>query len=105
MEDEKYNRYKITYDCYLKGLSLEEIAKIRNFTVNTIIEHLKKCEGNGLEVDWSRFIDDSLKEKRVLDAIRKLGLKRLKPIKESLPKDITYEDIKIIMAKNQLEIQ
>jgi ATP-dependent DNA helicase RecQ len=105
VEDEKYNRYKITYDCYLKGLSLEEIAKIRNFTVNTIIEHLKKCEGNGLEVDWSRFIDDSLKEKRVLDAIRKLGLKRLKPIKESLPKDITYEDIKIIMAKNQLEIQ
>ncbi|QAT63240.1 DNA helicase RecQ [Acidilutibacter cellobiosedens] len=103
--DEKHDRYKITYDCYLQGLSLEEIAKRRNFTVNTIIEHLKKCEKDGLKVDWSRFIDDFHKEKRILEAIGKLGLKRLKPIKESLPKDITYEDIKIIMAKNQLKIQ
>lgn len=32
-----------------------------------------------------------------------IQLERLKPIKEILPENISYEDIRIVIAKNQLE--
>lgn len=98
----KTDRYQLTYSCYLEGLSLKEIADKRNFTMGTIVEHLKRCEENGQEVDWSRFIDDPMKEKKILAAIDKVGIKKLKPIKEALPEDISYEDIRIVIAKNRL---
>lgn len=96
------DRYQLTYDCYLEGLSLQEIADKREFTVNTIIKHLEKCHKGGKIVDWSRFIDDSGKEEKVLKAIEQVGLERLKPIKEILPEDISYEDIRIIIINNGL---
>ena len=97
------DRYELTYGCYLEGLSLEEISQKRNFTKNTIIEHLAKSQEQGKAVDWLRFIDDPSKEEKILSVINQLGLEKLKPIKEALPEDITYEDIKIIIAKNELK--
>jgi len=98
----KIDKYQLTYSCYLEGLSLKEIADKRNFTMGTIVEHLKKCEENGQEVDWSRFIDDPMKEKKILAAIDEVGTEKLKPIKEALSQDISYEDIRIVIAKNRL---
>ena len=97
------DRYQLTYDCYLEGLSLKEIANKRGYTINTIIKHLEKCEKNGQTVDWSRFIDEPGKEEKILVAINKVGLERLKPIKEILPEEISYEDIRIIILKNGLK--
>lgn len=102
IERESKDRYELTYDCYLEGLSLGQIAKKRDFTPNTIIKHLEKCEERGNRVDWSRFIDDPNKEKKILSAIDEIGLERLRPIKEALPEEISYEDIKIVIIKNKL---
>lgn len=96
------DRYQQTYELYEKNMTLKEIAENRNFTVNTIIEHLSKCEKKGQTVDWSRFLDNPEKEKNILKAINEIGLEKLKPIKEILPEDISYEDIKIVIAKNEL---
>ncbi len=101
-QDSTEDRYIATYKCYLEGLSLEEIAKKRNFTINTIIEHLIKCDKNGRLIDWSIFFDDSSKEEKILDAIEKVGLEKLKPIKELVPEEISYEDIRLVIAKNGL---
>ena len=95
------NRYKNTYDYYLEGLPLEEIAVKRNLTVGTILRHLEKCHRNGQVVDWSRFID-STKEEKILAVIEEIGIERLKPIKEALPEDISYEDIRITIIKNKI---
>ena len=97
------SRYQLTYDCYLEGLSLMEIADKRGFTINTIIRHLERCEENGQRVDWLRFIDDPTKEERILAAIDEVGLERLKPIKEILPEEISYEDIRVVIIKNGLK--
>lgn len=102
-KENKADKYELTYDYYLRGLSLEEISNYRKFTVSTIIEHLKKCAKNGHSVDWSRFIDDPLKEEKIIDVIKKKGLERLKPIKDSLPEEISYDDIKLAIVKNGLE--
>lgn len=97
------DRYQLTYECYAEGLSLYEIADRRGYTVNTIIKHLGKCEEIGHDIDWSRFIDDPTKEEKILEAIDEVGLERLKSIKELLPDDISYEDIRITIIKNGLK--
>jgi ATP-dependent DNA helicase RecQ len=38
------------------------------------------------------------KYEQIATACRRLGTARLKPIKEALPSDITYEEIKLIAA-------
>lgn len=95
------DRYMQTYELYKQNLSLKEIAEKRALTINTIIEHLSKCAEKGQPVDWSRFIDDQNKEEKILFAINKIGYERLKPLKDMLPEDISYEDIRIVIAKNE----
>lgn len=97
------DRYQLTYDCYLEDISLRAISEKRNFTMNTIIEHLSKCEEQGQTVDWSKFLDDPIKEDKILKAINQVGLEKLKPIKDLLPEDITYEDIRLVIVKNGLK--
>ncbi|WP_026895295.1 DNA helicase RecQ [Clostridiisalibacter paucivorans] len=102
-EDFNEDRYDLTYQSYLKGMSLEEIANNRNFSQPTIINHLKKCEERGYDLDWSRFIEDEGKEKKILDIIDRIGLEKLKPIKDKLPENITYNDIRLVIYKNKLQ--
>ena len=97
------DRYELTYSCYEEGLTLEEIAVKREFGKNTILKHLKRCEETGKSVDWDKFINDSSKEEKILKAIQQEGVERLKPIKDALPDDITYDDIHVIIYKNQLK--
>ncbi|MGI6423919.1 MAG: DNA helicase RecQ [Tepidanaerobacteraceae bacterium] len=97
-EDTETNRYEQTYNFYLKGLSLKEIALERNLTQNTIINHLSRCEKQGKTIDWSRFIEPE-KEEQIIEMIEKVGNEKLKPIKEALPQDITYEDIRLVLCK------
>ena len=54
-------------------------------------------------MDWSRYIDDPIKEEIILVAINKAGLEKLKPIKELLPENITYEEIRLVIVKNELK--
>ena len=93
------DRYQETYNLYLEGLSIDEIAKKRDFTIGTIIKHLEKCQERGQEVDWSKFRIEEDKESKVIEAINKVGPDYLKPIKELVPENISYDDIKIVIAK------
>lgn len=95
-------RYNTTYELYEENLDLDTISKLRGYTKNTVIEHLSQCNKTGLEVDWSKFIDEPLKEESILSAINTAGLEKLKAIKELLPDDISYEDIKLVIEKNGL---
>lgn len=94
------DRYQSTYQAYLEVDTLEEIADKRNFTVSTIIEHLSKCQENGQAIDWSKFIISREVEENILDLIKKLGIEKLKPIKDELPEDIGYDHIKLVIMKN-----
>jgi len=98
LQNTNIDRYEQTYNCYLKGFSLKEIAQQRNLAENTIINHLGRCEKEGKTIDWSRFIDPE-KENKILGVIEKVGKERLKPIKEALPGEISYEDIRLVICK------
>ena len=45
----------------------------------------------------------SEKEEKIMKVINEVGLEKLKAIKELLPEDISYEDIKLVITKNELK--
>lgn len=95
------NTYELTYDYYLQGNSLKEIAKERNLTEETILKHLMKLDEDGMNINWDKFICNKEKEEKILEAIKKVGNEKLRPIKECLSDDITYTDIKLVLIKNK----
>ena len=95
------DRYEMTYNLYRQGLSLKEIASKRKFTEVTIIRHLGRCYENGRAIEWERFLEPNV-EVKVLSAIKEVGHKQLKPIKENLPEEISYLDIQLVLAKHGL---
>lgn len=96
------DRYILTHEEYLKGLSLSEIAESRGFTQSTIVEHLRKVEEMGKLIEWQRFLPLE-SEEEIIKSISKLGLESLKAIKEDLGDNFSYEDIKITIYKNEFK--
>ncbi len=86
-----------THQLYLKGLPPREIAKQRNLASKTINEHLVKLSESGESIDLIQFVPPSQKE-IVLSAIKKVGTERLRPIKELIPDEITYETIRFVVS-------
>jgi len=93
--------FEKTYESFIQGQPLDEIAAERGLTLSTIISHLMRCDQQGKTVDWSDFVDAE-KETQILDAIESVGLDALKPIKLALPDTCSYNDIKIVIHKNSL---
>ncbi|HHV26161.1 DNA helicase RecQ [Anaerosalibacter bizertensis] len=94
----KIKSHEISYNLYIEGKSIEEIAKERNLVEETIFNHLVKCQNEGKKVDWSNMVDESI-EKQVLEVVDEVGSSYLKPIKEKLPDSISYLDIKKVLYK------
>ena len=87
----------VTYNLFMEGKSPLEISNIRDLTLNTIQNHLIACFENGLPIDLSNYINLDAKD-LVFDAIRECGTDKLKPIKEALPSNISYFDIKYFLV-------
>lgn len=96
----KEDTRSISYNLYIEGKSLKEIADIRGFSIVTIEEHLIYCAKLGYDINYDDFIIPE-HEKLIIDAYNKIGGDKLKPIKESLPPEITYTEIKFAICKNK----
>lgn len=81
-----------------EGKSLEDISRERNLSLSTLENHLIRCCGEGYPVEWDRLIPSG-QEEMVLQAYRKVGGARLKPIKEVLPDTVSYTTIRAVLAK------
>ncbi len=82
------NSHLETYEMYKQGIDLNEIAKERNLSRQTIENHLIRCYEDGMEVDWKSFVPaeyESLIETAVQNADG-----GLKSIKEQLPNEVSY---------------
>ena len=94
---EKENTRKISYDLYIEGKSIDDIVNIRKLTKQTIQGHLLDCFKEGMEIDLEKEINVKYKD-QILDAIKKYGTKKLKPLKDVLPDEVSYLDIKYYIA-------
>jgi ATP-dependent DNA helicase RecQ len=94
---------KISADYYAKGFDVEKIAKIRNLGARTIMDHLIDWYAAGGNLKTEDFISEH-EETQIISAMEKIGKgDRLKPIKEILPAEISYEAIKLVLAKKERE--
>uniref|UniRef100_UPI0028A2A20E helix-turn-helix domain-containing protein n=1 Tax=Bacillus luti TaxID=2026191 RepID=UPI0028A2A20E len=82
------NSHLETYELYKQGIDLNEIAKERGLSRQTIENHLIRSFEDGMEVDWNSFVPteyESLIENAVQNAEG-----GLKSIKEQLPGEVSY---------------
>lgn len=93
--------HKVTYELYLTGKSLDEIAEQRDLSRMTIENHLVKCAEEGMKIKYTDFIPQKY-EGQINEAIKQCGVALLKPIKECLPEAVTYTAIKFALLKQRL---
>ena len=96
----KVNTVDETYALYEQGLTVEEICAQRGLTEITVEGHLASCILEGRAFDVSRFVaaHDRAEIER---AAARLGTARLKPLREALPRHITYRMIRFVVADLQ----
>ena len=85
-----------------EGRSFEEIAKIRGRQLRSVIDLVANLVDNGELQFQDGWIDDS-RRASIEEACLRLGMERLKPIKEALPPEITYEEIRLVAARLRRE--
>ncbi len=80
-----------------QGKTLEEIAVIRGRRRSTIVSMVSDLVERGLvEFQESWVAED--RQRKIEDATAHLGLERFTPIKEVLPEDFTYDEIRLVVA-------
>jgi len=88
-----------TVELYKQNYAPQAVAKIRSLGVSTIFGHLIQWYEVGGAFRIEDFLDLET-EKQILKAIEKVGsLEKLSPIKKQLPAEISYEQIRMVIAK------
>jgi uncharacterized protein YpbB len=89
-----------TYALYEQGLTVEEICAQRGLTEMTVEKHLADCILEGRAFDISRHVGEE--DRGLIEtAADRLGFERLKPIRDALPRHITYRMIRFVLADLQ----
>ena len=91
--------YLISYALFKDHKGIKEIAKERGMSTATIENHIIRTYQEGILDDWSILFTDE-EESLIEEAVSKAGTDLLKPIKEELPKDISYFQIKGYLVKS-----
>jgi len=90
-----------TFKLFKEGLSLSEIAQLRGFAVSTLEGHLTSYIATG-EIDINRLVSTD-KQKIILKALTDFKKETgLNPIKSILPEDVSYAEIKYVLANKKL---
>ncbi|MBS3114103.1 helix-turn-helix domain-containing protein [Candidatus Woesearchaeota archaeon] len=88
---------KTTFDLFKTGKTIEEISKERDLARSTIYDHLCRLVANNY-LSSSEFVPENI-IKQILEAKSKLpNTAKLKEIKEILPEEITYNEIRCVLA-------
>ncbi|WP_216827764.1 DNA helicase RecQ [Alkalihalobacterium elongatum] len=94
----KVPSHHITYEMYLQGSSVNEIAEQRECSEETVLTHFEKCYDEGKDIDLRQFVNEQ-HEQLIEEAIETIGAERLKPLKESLPAEVSYFEIRYVIGK------
>lgn len=102
IKTQKQDTKLITYEMYTNGMSIEDIAKERGLTRISIENHLIDCLEKEMDLDLTKYVHTEFKIE-IEKAINDIGTEKLKPIKEALPEEISYFDIRYYVAISKLK--
>lgn len=89
----------VSYEFYTKdGKTIKEIAEIRGLTERTVEQHLLDCYENGININLEKEVNANF-ENEIYKAINKCSSGRLREIKDMLPNEVSYFDIKYYLIK------
>jgi len=95
----KENTFEKTFQLFKEGKTIGEIAKERNFATTTIEGHLSKYISTG-EIEITTLISPE-RIALINDAIKATDVGSLNVIKQKLPSDISYGEIRMVLAANK----
>ena len=94
--EEKTPTNIISFNLFKEGKPVLDIAKERNMAVSTIEGHLASFVASG-ELDINRMVSEE-KQLLIKEAAKIHGRESFKTLKDNLPENITYGEIRMVMA-------
>jgi ATP-dependent DNA helicase RecQ len=91
-----------TLELLLKGHSFEEIAQIRGRKVSSVVALVADLVERGATLFQDAWVEADKRE-QIREAASRKGLDLLKPIKDALPAEITYEEVRLVAAEMRRE--
>src|ERR1700688_206827 len=85
-----------------EGKRLEEIAQIRGRQVSTIVSGVANLLETGLVEFQSGWVSAE-KQSVIAAACAKVGMERMKPLKDVLPPEISYDEIRLVVGRMRRE--
>jgi ATP-dependent DNA helicase RecQ len=79
-----------------QGMSLEAIAARMGFVKSTVLNRLEEYVQSGSRFDFSHLVPTPDKYSKIRDAFINTGGSRLKPVRELLGEEYTYDEIRIV---------
>jgi ATP-dependent DNA helicase RecQ len=86
------------------GNSFEEIAKIRGRQMSTVVNAVASLVERG-DLEFKEAWIDRNKQAVIEAACAKVGINGLKPLKDVLPPEITYDEIRLVVARVRRELR
>jgi len=96
------NALAATLELLQQGHSFEEIARIRGRKVASVVVLVADLIERGdlkLNDEWVR----AGRRQQIREACTRAGLEMMKPIKEALPEDVTYDEIRLVLSEMRWE--
>jgi ATP-dependent DNA helicase RecQ len=102
VEEKKPKPVEETKQLLTEGRTLEEIAQTRGRQFSSVVNLIVGLMERG-EVEFQASWVDADKQAQIEKACSLLGFERIKPLKEALPPEITYEEIRLVAAHLRIE--
>jgi ATP-dependent DNA helicase RecQ len=95
---------EVSYNMLKDGLSVEQISAERNLAISTIETHLAAFVASG-DLDIHKMVP-SHKLQPIIDAIKASGQSyAIKPVKDLLPEEFTYGEIRMALEYYKRQIK
>jgi ATP-dependent DNA helicase RecQ len=85
-----------------EGRTFEEIAQIRGRKVSSVVDMVAKLMEDG-EIKFNAKWLSAERYTQIASAMDQFGKERLKPVKEALPEEITYDEIRLVAAHLRIQ--
>jgi len=102
INNDKTPSHLLTFQLFNDDSTIKQISEQRGLTEITVQNHIIRAIEEGQLVDWSRILTDE-QEVLIKEKIQEIGAELLKPLKDNLPDNINYFQIKAAICKQRME--
>jgi ATP-dependent DNA helicase RecQ len=93
-----------TLELLQEGRTFEEIAQIRGRKLSSVVDMVSKMVETGEAEFRSNWMSPE-RYAQIAQTVERLGQERLKPVKEALPEDFTYGEIRLVATHLRVQQQ